>query len=308
MAEKPSGRHHPGTAEIVRRAWQQHTAIPGFNIPYLPMMEPVVRALRDCDSFGLIMVARLELYKFEAKSLAAIRKEYERCGDPSFTRLHLDHVPVIDEDNLRVDYEGVLREAIGLWFESLMLDGSRLSLVENISATAAMAKLAHEAGIPIEAELGAIMGHESGPAPSYEELFTSGRGFTDPSEAQRFVRESGTDWLSVAIGNVHGAISKARKDERKVEARLSIERLKEIAKVAQVPLVLHGGTGIRKEFVLEGIRQGIAKVNIATAIRQPYEKARAESVAKGQDAVYRATVETLTKELELAGNRRAVLG
>ena len=77
--------------------------VPAFNIPYLPMMEPVVAALRATRVFGLIAVARLEWIKFEARSLQAVYDEYQRVKDERFTRLHLDHVPVIDEDNLRVD-------------------------------------------------------------------------------------------------------------------------------------------------------------------------------------------------------------
>ena len=82
--------------------------------------------------------------------------------------------------------------------------------------------MAHKSGIPVEAELGAVMGHESGPLPPYEELFASGKGFTSPEEAKRFVMETETDWLSVAIGNIHGAISAATRAEKKIEARLAI--------------------------------------------------------------------------------------
>ena len=87
--------------DFLRRAWRARTVVPAFNIPYLPMMEPVVRALRDARSFGLITVARLEWLKFEARSLEAVAEEYERVRDPRSPRLHLDHVPVIDEDDRR---------------------------------------------------------------------------------------------------------------------------------------------------------------------------------------------------------------
>jgi fructose-bisphosphate aldolase class II len=120
------------TNAIVRRAWQTRIVVPGFNIPYLPMMAPVVRALRDTGSFGLIMVARLEWLKFQSGSLAAVRAEYERVGDARHTRLHLDHVPAIDEDGLRVDVAPVFREALARGYASVMIDGSRLPLEENI--------------------------------------------------------------------------------------------------------------------------------------------------------------------------------
>ena len=83
--------------------------IPAFNIPYLPMMEPVVAALRASGVFGLIAVARLEWIKFEAGSLKAISSEYQRVKDERFTHLHLDHVPVIDEDNLTIDVQSLKR-------------------------------------------------------------------------------------------------------------------------------------------------------------------------------------------------------
>ena len=88
------------TRQLVDRAWKKHILIPAFNIPYIPMMAPVVRALEQTDTFGLIQVARPEWEKFEAKSLRAIRDEYENVKNERHTRLHLDHVPVIDEDGL----------------------------------------------------------------------------------------------------------------------------------------------------------------------------------------------------------------
>jgi fructose-bisphosphate aldolase class II len=288
-----------GTADLVHRALKTGTVIPGFNIPYLPMMEPVVRALRDTNSFGLIMVARLEWVKFESGSLEAIRDEYERVKDLNHTRLHLDHVPVIDEDGLRVDYEEIVERAVRAGYGSVMVDGSRLSLEGNIDCTKAVVEIAHAAGVPVEAELGAIMGHEAGPLPPYEELFESGRGFTDPAQAKRFVQETNVDWLSVAVGNIHGAISAAGKSERKIEARLDINRLDEIREAVGIPLVLHGGTGISKDYIIKSIQHGIAKVNVATAIRQPYEKAVQESLAAGQEAVYRAMLAIIREDLEI---------
>ncbi|MHB1768576.1 MAG: class II fructose-bisphosphate aldolase, partial [Phycisphaerae bacterium] len=206
------------TKELLRRACKNTIAVPGFNIPYLPMLEPIVQALRDSDAFGLIMVARLEWMKFEAQSLEAVAEEYHRVKDERCTRLHLDHVPVIDEDNLRVEYLPVIRSAIAAGYQSVMIDGSRLPLADNIAATRQVVELAHAAGVAVEGELGAVMGHEDGPVPSYEEIFASGKGFTDPAEAQRFVRQTGVDWLSVAVGSIHGAISKTLKDKKKMEA------------------------------------------------------------------------------------------
>jgi ketose-bisphosphate aldolase len=289
---------------IMNTAWLKGIAIPGFNIPYLPMMEPVIRALQDTSTFGLIMVARLEWIKFESGSMKAIRDEYEKLKDLRFTRLHLDHVPVIDEDGLLTEYEKIISEAIDLGYNSVMIDGSRLSLEENIEKTRRIALLAHIAGIPIEAELGAVLGHESGPLPPYEELFTSGKGFTSSDEASRFVLETEADWLSVAIGNIHGAISAAARVEKKPVARLNIDHLKQINDKVRIPLVLHGGTGIAKDYLMKSFNEGIAKINIATAIRQPYEKLMHESVKKAQDAVYNEMLNIINNEIEIAGSAK----
>lgn len=286
---------------IVKQAFGQGFAIPAFNIPYLPMMAPVVNALRDAGSFGLIMVARLEWKKFESQSLEAVAEEYQRVKNVSHTRLHLDHVPVIDEDGQRVDALGILKRALTAGYESVMIDGSRLPLDENIEATTAAVHLAHRYGVAIEGELGAVLGHEKGPLPSYEELFASGRGFTDPEEARRFAVETGVDWLSVAIGNIHGAIEGVKKDQAKVQARLDLGHLQKISSVCDIPLVLHGGSGITRADIAVSQQRGIAKINVATSIRQPYERLRHRSIAEAQDAVYRATLDVLQNELQVAG-------
>ena len=285
------------TKEIVRRAREAGTAVPGFNIPYLPMMEPVVRALRDADSFGLVMVARLEWEKFESKSLRAVRDEYERVKDAGHTRLHLDHVPVIDEDGRTADYEAIIAEALELGYGSVMVDGSRLPLAENIAATRRIVELAHRAGVPVEAELGAVLGHEAGPLPPYEELFRSRKGFTSPVEAGRFVAETGCDWLSVAVGNIHGAISAAGKQKEKPRARIDLDHLELLRDAAGIPLVLHGGTGIDPEYIRQAICRGIAKINVATAIRQPYERLIGQGTAVAQQAVYDTMRALLRDEL-----------
>jgi fructose/tagatose bisphosphate aldolase len=190
-----------------------------------------------------------------------------------------------------------------------MIDGSRLPLAENIKATQQVVELAHEVNCPVEAELGAVMGHEAGPLLSYEELFATGRGFTDVDEAKYFIHETGCDWLSVAIGNVHGAIAAGRKDQKKIEARLNIERLDQLSQATQIPLVLHGGSGIQQPFLLDGIQHGIAKINVGTEIRQPYETILKEtgSVAKAQQAVYDRATWVLRDFLGVAGEREKIV-
>lgn len=293
---------------IIQKAHSQGLAIPAFNIPYLPMMEPVVQAVTQLDSFALIAVARLEWTKFEAKGPAEIAKTFLRCQNTDHVRLHLDHVPVIDEDNLRVETQPIFEEAIRVGFDSLMIDGSRLALEENIQAVLPMVEIGHAHDKPVEAELGAIFGHESGPVPSYEELYASGRGFTDVEEARYFVQKTGCDWLSVAIGNVHGAIAAGRKDMKKIEARLNLDRLDQIHQAIDIPLVLHGGSGVKADNIRQAMKLGIAKINMATEIRQPFEVTMKEtnSIVRAQHAVYERTCWVLEEFLGVAGIRRKI--
>jgi fructose-bisphosphate aldolase class II len=276
---------------IVKNALNAGFAIPAFNVPYLPMLEPVVRAVVDLNSFALIETARLEWVKFKAGDPEAVAKEFFRWQNLEHVRLHLDHVPVVDEDDQKVDYLTIIRQAINLGYHSVMVDGSALLLDENINASHQAVELAHKAGIPCEAELGRVFGHKSEPPPSYDELFISGNGFTKLDEAKQFVDETGCDWLSVAIGNIHGAISGGYKDLKKINARLDLDHLEKLFQAAGVPLVLHGGSSIPREYVLASFKKGIAKINIGTEIRQTYEVALKDSgkISTAQDAVYART-------------------
>jgi len=296
------------TNQIMRAAWKSGTVIPAFNIPHLPMMQPVIRALADTRTFGLITVARLEWIKFQARSLEAVCRLYQELKDEGVARLHLDHVPVVDEDGLEVDYEKVIGEALELGYQSVMVDGSRLPLEDNIRCTRRVVAMAHAVNVPVEAELGAVLGHEEGPLPPYEELFRTGRGFTDPEEARRFVEETGADWLSVAAGNIHGAVSKAARDKKKVAARLNIDRVRLLNDTVKRPLVLHGGSGIQKPYLMEAFANGVAKLNVGTLTRQVYERESRKSERAAQDAVYATVVELVREELEIGGSADRIAG
>ena len=277
--------------EVVLKAREMKKCIPAFNIPHIPMLKPIAEAIRDENSVAMIQVARVEWEKMHSESLERVAEEYEKYKNAN-TLLHLDHIPVIDEDFLRVDYLALVNRAIDAGYQSVMIDGSRLPLEENIAVTAEVAGLAHAAGIPCEAELGAVMGHESGERPPYEEIFAKKMGFTVVDEAIRFARESGCDWLSVAVGNIHGAVAEAVRNQKKPEARLDVEHIANLGRATGIPLVLHGGSGVKHECLLDAIGAGIAKINVGTELRQTYEAALAESgndVAFARNAVYQRT-------------------
>ena len=290
--------------EIMKRAYENGILIPAFNVAYLPMIRPIVDTLKRMHTFALVEVARPDVERFGAKSFQSVVEEYHKLANRNFSRLHLDHVPVIDEEGKRVDWKSLIKMGLDLEYDSVMIDGSRLPLEENIAVTREVVELAHRFGRPVEAELGAVLGHEPGPLPPYEELFRSGKGFTDPQEAERFVKETKVDWLSIAIGNVHGAISGVAKDKKKVSARLNIKHLKRISQKVGIPLVLHGGSGIKREYVLEAIKNGISKMNIGTSIRQAYERSLSEKpddIERAQENVA-LEVERLIKEYEVEGS------
>jgi fructose/tagatose bisphosphate aldolase len=198
----------------------------------------------------------------------------------------------------------LIDEALRCGYDSVMVDGSRLPFDENAAVTSAVVAMAHPLGVCVEAELGSVLGHEAGPLPPYDELFASKRGFTDPDEAREFVRRTGVDWLSVSAGSVHGAIGLAARGQAKVQARLDVEHIRALRQAAGVPLVLHGGSGVRRDDIRGGIGAGIVKINVGTDLRQPYERALAEGgdASAAQAAVAAATRRQIDEVLGVAGS------
>lgn len=296
---------------IVKKALEKGYVVPAFNIPHLPMLKSVAQAVADENSVAMIQVARLEWIKFEAESIEKVAEEYAKYKKEGHTLLHLDHVPVIDEDHKTVDYISDIKRAIAAGYQSVMVDGSRLSFEGNAEATANVAELAHAAGIPVEAELGAVMGHEtSQQSIPYEEIFAKKMGFTEVDEAVRFVELSHCDWLSVAVGSVHGAIADNLLDKKKPTARLDIQRIEELEKALGIPLVLHGGSGIDGDCIIRGIKAGIAKINVGTEIRQAYESALRErnDIEYAREKLYLRTREIIKDFLKTTQDAPVLLG
>jgi ketose-bisphosphate aldolase len=289
----------------MRRAYERGILIPAFNAAYHEMVKPICETLKRLKTYGLCEIARPDIEKFGIESFTSAAELYFEYADPEYMSLHQDHVPVIDEDGFEVDYKRLINESLEAGYQSVMIDGSRIPLDDNVRITGEIVGIAHERGVPVEAELGAVLGHESGPLPSYEELFSTGKGFTSPEDAAHLVTESGVDWLSVAVGNIHGAITGAAKDEDKLEGRLNIEHFKKLKKATGIPLVLHGGSGIRRENILEAIKIGLSKLNIGTDIRHAYERRLREtdSVEAAQEAVSDKMEYLIVEYFEIEGSK-----
>ena len=295
---------------VIKKARMIGKCIPAFNIPHIPMVKPIVQAIVDENSVAMLQVARVEWEKMQAESLERVAEEYEKYKNDEHTLLHLDHIPVIDEDYKPVLYMRLIERAIIAGYQSIMIDGSRLDLNGNIEKTAEAAAAAHAAGIPCEAELGAVMGHESKELPPYEQIFAEKIGFTKIEEAVRFVEESGCDWLSVAVGNIHGAVAELVRNQKKPEAKLDVQHIESLFQAVKIPLVLHGGSGIRHQYILDAVKAGIAKINVGTELRQTYEFAleeRANDIEYAREKVYAATREYIANYLKNT-DLRALLG
>ncbi len=288
------------TKQVVLKARELGVCIPAFNIPHPEMLKPIAEAIRDENSVAMIQVARVEWEKMYSVSLENIADEYAKYKN-QHTLLHLDHIPVVDEDYKDVDYMSLIRRALRAGYESVMIDGSRLPLKDNIRVTAEAAAIAHEAGVPIESELGAVMGHESGEMPPYDEIFAKKMGFTKIDEAVEFVRTSNCDWMSVAVGNIHGAIADSLRNQKKPEARLDVDHIADLYRATGIPLVLHGGSGVKRDSLHKAIKAGIAKINVGTEMRQCYEKALSEhnnDIEAAREALYLRAREYIREYLE----------
>ncbi|HON05424.1 MAG TPA: class II fructose-bisphosphate aldolase [Candidatus Ratteibacteria bacterium] len=288
-------------SNIMIQAYKKQVAIPAFNAAYLDMIKPISDALKEYKTIGIIQVSKPDIENFGAKSIKAVYEEYIKSADMMFTFLHLDHVPVIDENFMHVNWLDMIEEGITLGFDSVMIDGSRLKFEENVNITKTVVRIAHLKEICVEAEIGYVFGHESTVPPPYEEIFAKKLGFTNVDEAARFVQLTGVDWLSVSTGSIHGAISGAGKDQKKIRAKLDIEHLNKLKEATKIPLVLHGGTGVEIEYIKAAVKAGITKINIGTEIRQAYENGIKNSQQYAENSV-KETIKKIIEDFEIKGS------
>ncbi|MFI8189341.1 ketose-bisphosphate aldolase [Streptomyces sp. NPDC085946] len=238
------------TGELVRRAAAARSAVASFNVITLEHVEAVVAGAESAGAPVVLQVSE-NAVRFRHGRLLPLARAAVAAAEHAAVpvALHLDHVR---SDTL-------LRQAPDAGFSSVMYDAARLPYAENLAATRAAVARAHARGLWIEAELGRIGGKAGRDGPAGRPLDPHAPGArTDPDEARAFVAGSGVDALAVAIGSAHAMTTRTAALDHALLARLSA--------ALDVPLVLHGSSGVPDRELAAAVAGGIAKVNIGTAL------------------------------------------
>jgi ketose-bisphosphate aldolase len=295
--------------DVVYNAWNAGIVVPSFNIAYLPMVEPIVRAVIDQDSFALISTAQVE-WELGSRGPREVMEEFEKWEDPQHVRLHLDHIPSVDEATGKPnDYYNIIKNAVDMGFYSVMIDGSHENDIEsNINVTKKIVDMAHGKGVLVEAEVGRMFGYCAENSPPYEKIISEKIGFSTEEEAQRIVNETGCDWLSVAVGNMHGAMMGIAQYQDKNVTRLDLDHLGKLNRVAAIPLVIHGGSGIQIDCLRASFTKGVAKINVAKDIRLPYQNVIKEKndIHEAQQAVYDKVSWLINEQYKICGSSKII--
>ncbi|MCD1294650.1 tagatose-bisphosphate aldolase [Methanocella sp. CWC-04] len=268
--------------EVLDKAKAEKYAVGAFNINNLEITKAIAGAAKAERSPVILAVSPSAIkyagidYIYEIACCAAKNAKVPVV-------LHLDHGTSFDD----------CVKCIRNGWSSVMYDGSKLPLEENIAMTKKIVEFAHAAGVSVEAELGRLAGVEGHVSVSERDAI-----FTNPDEAKMFVEQTGVDALAVAIGTSHGAF------KFKGEANLDFERLDKIQKLVNIPIVLHGASGVPKEVldraakygaklpgaagvpndsIQKAIGLGVAKINIDTDIRLAMTAAIREVLAEKPD-------------------------
>ncbi|AGA70848.1 fructose-1,6-bisphosphate aldolase, class II [Desulfitobacterium dichloroeliminans LMG P-21439] len=274
-------------AELLQEAQRGHYAVGAFNCNNMEIVQAIVGAAEAEKSpvivqasQGAIKYAGIE-YIAAMTSLAA-----EKASVP--VALHLDHGTSFAQ----------VMSCVRNQFTSVMIDGSKLSLEENIALTNKVIEAVRPLGVSVEAELGKIGGTEDDITVSEKEAL-----FTDPNEAERFVKETAVDALAIAIGTAHG--------QYKGVPQLDFDRLAEIRKRVNAPIVLHGSSGVPDEAIQRAISLGVCKVNIDTNIREAFVTAARKAMTDNPREIdprkmlgpaREATIEIIREKIRLFGS------
>jgi fructose-bisphosphate aldolase, class II len=264
--------------EAYKKANKEFYAIGHFNINNLEFLQSALIAADELKS-PIIVAASSSAIEYAGIGylVAMARSGAEKIAVP--VALHLDH---------GADFE-IAKKCIDAGFTSVMIDGSHHLLAENIALTKKVVEYAHPRKVTVEAELGRLGGIEDNINVNEKDA-----RLTDPAEAKEFVEKSGVDALAVAVGTSHGAY------KFKGDAKLAIERIAEIKKLVNIPLVLHGSSGVDPaviekaskfgailpgakgvpaDSIIEAVKRGINKVNIDTDLRLTWVAAVREILA-----------------------------
>ena len=230
--------------DILYDARDKKYAVGSFNVIDLVSLESILEAAQENLSPVILSIAEVHFKYVNLENITPAIKDVARRATVPVV-LHLDHGE---------SFEAVMR-ALRAGFTSVMFDGSKLPIEENIEKTRAVVEMCHSVGVTVEAELGHIGGAEGG---SGRSVAPAEEFYTKVDEAVDFVKKTNVDALAVAIGTAHGLY--------KGEPRLDFTRLAELNEALQIPLVLHGGTGVSVNDFRRCIDNGVAKINFYTGM------------------------------------------
>jgi len=245
--------------EMLNKAREDKYAVGQFNINNLEWTKAVLLTAQENNSPVILGVSEgAGKYMGGYKTIVGmVNGMLEELNITVPVALHLDHG----------SYDGALK-AIEAGFSSVMFDGSHYSIEENISKTKEIVEIAHSKGISVEAEVGSIGGEEDGVVGNGE--------VADPNEC-KLIADLGVDMLAAGIGNIHGKYPENW-------AGLNFDALEAINKATgDMPLVLHGGTGIPAEMIQKAISLGVSKINVNTECQLSFADATRKYIEAGKD-------------------------
>lgn len=254
---------------LLRDAQKKGVGVGAFNVGNLEMVKGAVQAAQDANTPIILQIAEVRLGHSPLEYIGPMMVQAAREASVDIA-VHFDHGKSA----------AAIHKALELGFTSVMYDGSGEEFEENIRKTKAVVDLARGYGATVEAELGCVGGSEDGSE-------DHAARYTDPAQAVRFCEETGIDALAIAIGNAHGKYKHA--------PSLAFDVLGEIRSRVDIPLVLHGGSGITDEEFQKLIRSGITKINIATASFNALAKSVEEHIRADEPHSYFSISEAMVR-------------
>lgn len=245
--------------DLLKVAKENQFAVPAFNICSYDMMKAIMEEV-EAQNAPVILEIHPDEIAYLNDEFVAAAKDYA----------HNSKVPVV----IHMDHGGSVKDvmrAIRNGYTSVMIDASTQTFEDNMSLTKEVVKLAHDVNVSVEAELGTIGNNGSAEGGAANIIYT------DPNQAEEFVKETGIDTLAVAIGTAHGLYPKD------MTPKLNIELLKELNERIDVPFVLHGGSGNPDSEVSEAVKYGVAKVNLSSDLKSVFFDALREVLTKNPE-------------------------